>query len=167
MRNRRFVSTLALALPFVAAGAFSRPAEAQVGLQYFAVTPCRVADTRDATFNSGGFLNGPPSMQAGSTRAYFVKGRCGLPNTAQAVSLNAAILNPTATGFLSLWPAGGPFPTVSTINFLQGEPGLANGAIVPLAVCASPCGDLNVVFGNDGTPGKFLDFVLDVTGYFQ
>jgi len=65
-----------------------------------------------------------------------------------------------------MWPAVGRFPR-STINFLAGEPGLANGAIVPLKACASPCGDLNVVYGNDGSPGKSLDFLLDITGYFQ
>lgn len=160
--------TLLVVLSLTAAGFASREAQAQSqGLSYFAVTPCRVADTRNAIYNSGAFLNGPPNMQAGSTRGYFVKGKCGIPDTAAAVSLNAAILNPTATGFLSLWPAGASFPVVSTLNFLQGEPGIANGAIVPLKVCASPCADLNVVYGNDGTPGKFLDFVLDITGYFQ
>jgi hypothetical protein len=170
MSARRFA--FALVVTSIAASALvpARPAIAQTGLQYFAVTPCRVADTRlpvGSVYNSGPYLNGPPSMQAGPVRAFFVKGRCGIPDTAKGVSLNAAILFPTATGFLSLWPAGGPFPSVSTINFLAGEPGLANGAIVPLKVCASPCADLNVVYGNDGTPGKFLDFILDVTGYFQ
>jgi hypothetical protein len=162
---RRLTFALA-ALVAVGALAPSRDAAAQ-GLQYFAVTPCRIADTRMSSFNNGAFLNGTPSMQAGPIRAFFVKGTCGIPNTAKAVSLNAAILFPTDTGFLSLWPAGGPFPVVSTINFLAGEPGLANGAIVPLNTCTSPCGDLNVVYGNDGSPGKFLDFILDVTGYFQ
>jgi hypothetical protein len=143
-------------------------AQAQGGpFSYFAVTPCRLADTRDANFNSGGFTNGPPNLSAGPTRAFFVKGKCGIPGDAKAVSVNAAILDPTAIGFLSMWPAGGPFPTVSTINFLAGEPGLANGAIVPLNACASPCGDLNVVYGNNGTPGHTLKFVLDVTGYFR
>lgn len=167
MSKVRIGRTILVVLSLAAIGFTAREAQAQLGLSYFAVTPCRVADTRNVAFNSGAFLNGPPNMQAGPVRAYFLKGRCGLPDTAQAVSLNAAILFPTATGFLSLWPAGGAFPTVSTINFLAGEPGIANGAIVPLKACASPCADLNVVFGNDGTPGKFLDFVLDVTGYFQ
>lgn len=167
MSKVRIGRTLLVLLSLSAVGISAREAQAQTGLQYFSVTPCRVADTRSASFNTGAFLNGTPSMQAGSTRAYFVKGKCGVPDTAAALSLNAAILNPTATGFLSLWPAGGLFPLVSTINFLQGEPGIANGAIVPLKPCLSPCADLNVVYGNDGTPGKFLDFVLDITGYFQ
>lgn len=153
----------------IAAGVLvpARRATAQTGLQYYAVTPCRVADTRSPTYNVGAFLNGPPSMPAGPVRAFFAKGRCGIPDTAKAVSLNAAILYPTASGFLSIWPAGAAFPTVSTINFLVGEPGLANGAVVPLKACASPCGDLNVVYGNDGSPGKYLDLIIDVTGYFQ
>src|SRR5450830_31681 len=125
MRNRRLVSALALALPFVAAGAFLRPANAQAqGLQYFAVTPCRAADTR---FGNGG------TIQASIFRGFTIKGVCGVPTTAKAVSLNLTIVTPTADGFYSLWPYGGPFPVVSTINFIAGEPAIANGAIVPLA----------------------------------
>jgi hypothetical protein len=143
-------------------------AEAQQGpYQYFAITPCRIADTRSSSFNSGGFLNGSPNLPASSARAFFIKGTCGVPNDAKAVTVNAAILDPTAIGFLSMWPNPGAFPTVSTINFLAGEPGLANGAIVPVGPCTPPCGDLNVVYGNDGSPGHSLKFVLDVTGYFK
>jgi hypothetical protein len=163
---RRFALALSVAA-VVAALVTAKPAAAQTGLQYIAVIPCRIADTRNSSFNSAPYENGPPSLTAGATRAFFVKGRCTIPNTAKAVSVNAAILNPTAPGFLSLWPAGGAYPGISTINFVAGEPGLANGAIVPLNVCASPCGDLNVVYGNDGTAGQTLNFVLDVTGYFQ
>lgn len=165
MRNRLVHSALVLlafgvVLPAVA--------EAQQGpFQFFALTPCRVADTRSAAFNSGGFNNGPPHLANGAARAFFVKGRCGVPNDAKAVSVNAAVLDPTAIGFLSMWPNPGAFPTVSTINFLAGEPGLANGAIVPVGSCTPPCGDLNVVYGNDGTPGHSLKFVLDITGYFR
>ncbi len=165
--DTRTLRRWAFALVVVVALFTGKPAAAQTGLQYFAVIPCRVADTRSSTFNSGSYLNGSPSLTAGATRAFFVKGRCGIPDTAQAVSVNAAILNPTDAGFLSLWPAGGQFPVVSTINFVAGEPGLANGAIVPLKICASPCADLNVVYGNGGAAGQTLNFILDVTGYFE
>ncbi len=140
--------------------------------QYFPITPCRVADSRAGS----GFAapNGPPNLSAGPYRNVQVKGRCGIPADAAAVSVNAAILNPTAVGFFSMWPAGGPFPTVSTINFVAGEPGLANGAIVPLAVTSTVGlsdlglpGDLSIVYGNDGSPGHTCHYVLDVTGYFK
>lgn len=150
----RLVRTLALALPFVAAGAFSRPANAQVGLQYFAVTPCRAADTR--TGNGG-------IVQASIFRAFTLKGACGVPGTAKAVSLNLTIVGPTQLGFFSLWPYGGAFPVVSTINVDAGEPAIANGAIVPLAV-GTP--DLYGGYGTANGQGT-THAILDITGYFQ
>jgi hypothetical protein len=144
------------------------PATAQVTggpFQYFSVTPCRIADSRFAQFTAMGPNNGPPKLPAGPYRLIKVKENCGVPVDAAAVSLNAGILNPTAMGFFSLWPGGGAFPVVSTINFMANEPGLANGAIVPLAAGTAP--DLYIVYGNDGTPGAYMDFIIDVTGYFK
>ncbi len=153
MRNRRLVRSLALALPFVAAGAFSRPANAQ-GLQFFAVTPCRTVDTRTG---NGGIIT------AAVQRDFAIKGTCGIPGTAKAISLNATIVLPSVEGFFSLWPAGGAFPVVSTINFLAGEPALANGAIVPVAT-GSP--DISAAYGTALSAGQ-THVILDVTGYFQ
>ncbi len=161
MRNLRFGRAIVFAIPFVAAGAFSRPAEAQTGLQFYAVTPCRAVDTRSGF---GGVI------PAATVRNLVIKNVCGIPATAMAVSLNATIVTPTLDGFFSLWPAGGVFPVVSTINFLAGEPALANGAIVPLSASpvACPLGpcDLSVTYGT-ATGGGTTHAVLDVTGYFQ
>jgi hypothetical protein len=154
MRNIRFGRALVLAIPFVAAGAFSRPAQAQTGLQYFAVTPCRAVDTRSST---------PPIVQASIFRGFTIKGLCGIPASAKAVSLNLTIVGPSADGFFSLWPFGGPFPVVATINFVAGEPAIANGAIVPLAV-GTP--DLYGGYGTALGLGT-THAVMDVTGYFQ
>lgn len=153
MRNRRLVHSLALALPFVVAGAFSRPANAQ-GLQFFAVTPCRTVDTRTG---NGGIVS------ASVQREFTIKGTCGVPGTAKAISLNVTMVTPNTTGFFSLWPAGGPFPVVATITFDAGEPAIANGAIVPLAA-GSP--DLSTAYGT-ALGGGQTDVVMDVTGYFQ
>ncbi len=143
------------------------PAAAQVTggpYQYYALTPCRIADSRNASFTAMGPENGPPNLPSGTGRVIKVKGNCGVPVDAAAVSLNAAILTPTSAGFFSLWPAPGVFPVVSTINFQANEPGLANGAIVPLGAGTGP--DLNIVFGNAGSLAT-MDFLIDVTGYFR
>lgn len=155
MRNLRFGRALVFAILFVAAGAVSRPADAQTGLQYFAITPCRAVDTRSTN---------PPILQAGGPpfRSLTIKGVCLVPATAKAVSLNATVVGPTVDGFFSMWPVGGTFPTVSTINFGAGEPAIANGAIVPLAVTTP---DLNVAYGTQG--GGQTHVLVDVTGYFQ
>ena len=137
----------------LAAGFAALPANAQ-GLQYFAVTPCRAVDTRSGF---GGI------MSASVQRNFTIKGVCNVPATAKAVSLNVTIVSPTQDGFVSLWPNGGAFPVVSTVNFVAGEPALANGAIVPLAATTP---DLATIYGT-GTGGGTINTILDVTGYFQ
>lgn len=154
MSKVRFERAFLFAASFLAAGIVARPVQAQVGLQFFAVTPCRAVDTR----SGGGGI-----MSASVQRNFTLKGVCGVPGTAKAVSLNVTIVGPTADGFVSLWPTGGAFPVVSTINFNAGEPALANGAIVPLAV-ATP--DLATIYGTASGAGA-INTILDVTGYFQ
>jgi hypothetical protein len=154
MSKLRIQRTFLIAASFAAAGFVSRPAEAQTGLQFYAVTPCRAVDTRSGF---GG------TMSASVQRNFTIKGVCGVPASAKAVSLNVTIVSPTQDGFVSLWPTGGAFPVVSTVNFNAGEPALANGAIVPLAV-ATP--DLATIYGTGSGSGS-INTILDVTGYFQ
>lgn len=150
-RSRRLV-LLGIALAAVAS---ARPALAQAGLQFYAVTPCRAVDTRSG---NGGII------AAATLRNFTIKGVCNVPGTAKAVSLNATIASPTVDGFFSLWPAGTAFPTVSTLNFLAGEAALANGAIVPLNTSTTP--DLSTAYGTGSGAGT-THVIIDVTGYFQ
>ncbi len=167
MNRKQTVSTIALTLLLAGMAVTSREARAQTGpYLYYAVTPCRLADTRSASYNVGAFLNGTPSLQGDVTRAFFVKGKCGVPNSAKAVSLNATVVNATFAGWLALWPGGTTWSGISTLNFDAGSSATANGAVVPLSTCTSPCGDLNVIYGV--TPSSnTTDIVLDITGYFQ
>ncbi len=147
-------SALFIAAGFVVAGAFANRAQAQTGLQFYAVTPCRAADTRTGF---GGIL------PASTLRNFTIKTVCGVPATAKAVAINVTVVTPNADGFFFVWPAGGAVPPVSTINFNAGEPAIANGAIVPLAV-GTP--DLSGAYGTASGSGT-AHVVLDVTGYFQ
>lgn len=148
------ITRVLLVASALAAGVSATQAQAQTGLQYFAVTPCRAVDTRSG---NGGII------QASIFRGFTIKGVCGVPATAKAVSLNLTIIGPTADGFFSLWPFAGAFPVVSTINFVAGEPAIANGAIVPLAA-GTP--DLNGGYGIAGGSAT-AHALMDVTGYFQ
>jgi hypothetical protein len=130
-------------------------AVAQTGpYQFYAVAPCRVVDTRNAVSTNGG-----PALGT-VTRDFQIRGgTCGVPLTAKAVSLNVTILNASAYSWLTLWPSGSGAPNVSTINYDQNSPALANGAIVGLS---SNTNDLSV---NNAFGG--VNVILDVTGYFQ
>ena len=123
-------------------------------LYFYPVTPCRVADTRASQGFTGAF--GPPSMAAGSTRAFPIpSSSCALPSTAQAYSFNVTVVPPEALLYLSTWPAGQSQPVVSTLNDLQGQV-IANAAIVP----AGASGGISV-YVSDPT-----DVIIDVNGYF-
>jgi serine protease len=120
---------------------------------FYSLTPCRVVDTRNAPGTNGG-----PNL--GTTRRDFaVKGNCGVPTTAKAVSLNIAVTGASTSSWLTVWPAGQAMPNTAAINFSQNDWALSNGAIVGLAA-GSP--DLSVQNAN-GT----VAVIIDVTGYFQ
>jgi uncharacterized repeat protein (TIGR01451 family) len=126
------------------------------GLEFFPVTPCRLVDTRVASFQSG---FGPPSIAGGITRTFSIPSNaaCGIPSTAAAYSLNVTAVTHGYLGYLSIWPAGQPIPNVSTLNSYSTNPtAVANAAIVP----AGAGGAINV-YVTDTT-----DVVLDINGYF-
>ena len=121
------------------------------GLQFFPLTPCRIADTRNAAGPLGG-----PSLTGGVGRAFPVQSSsCGIPATAQAYSLNITAVPHGTLGYLTAWPSGQAQPLVSTLNALTGAV-TANAAIVP----AGSGGNVSIFVSNSA------DVVLDVNGYF-
>jgi hypothetical protein len=124
---------------------------------FYTVTPCRLADTRDPDGATGG-----PALGASSTRSFpLTGGTCGIPPTALAVSLNLTAVQAAAAGHLTLFAGDATFPPLaSSLNFSAGRT-RANNAIVPLAADGS--GTIKVKNGSAGT----VHFVLDVNGYFQ
>ena len=124
------------------------------GLQFYPVTPCRIADTRILAGFSGPF--GPPSLAAGTARTFPVQSSsCGTSSTAAAYSLNFTVVPPGPLGFLTTWPAGQPMPNASTLNSYLGTV-VANAAIVPAGT-----GGAISAFANNAT-----DVLFDVNGYF-
>jgi hypothetical protein len=132
-------------------GYFVRAGTDASGLQFFPLTPCRVADTRGAT---GGL--GAPSMASATSRAFPVQlSSCKIPPTAKAYSLNVTAVPHTSLGFLTAWPTGENQPVVSTLNASTGAV-TANAAIVP----AGTSGDVSI-YVSDAS-----DVILDINGYF-
>ena len=122
-------------------------------LPFIGVSPCRLADTRDSTKPPG---YGPPNLTAGVPRNFVVAGQCGVDPSAQAVSLNLTVVNPEGVGYILVFPQGGPFAPVSTLNYVAGET-IANAAIVPVGAS----GGITVDAGVSGA-----DLIIDVNGYF-
>lgn len=145
---------------FAAAVLFLITAAAQAGgpYQFFTVTPCRVADTRNATGTYGG-----PALAPNVPRNYPIRNQCGIPLTAQAVVFNFTAVQAATAGNLIVYPTGGALPNTSVLNWEAGDFAVANGAIIPLAGSTN---DISV-YANMAFGAPPINFVMDVTGYFQ
>jgi len=121
---------------------------------FYTLTPCRLADTRGDPGPFGG-----PALQAGATRSFVMVGSCGIPAEADAIAVNVAVTQPTAQGYVTIYPLGIPLPMTSTINYSAGQT-RTNNAIVQVGTngsIAATCGQAS------GT----THFIIDVIGYFR
>ena len=147
MQSVRRILMFTLAFIFPAVPQIVR---AQSPLQFVAVTPCRLVDTRP---EYGG--NGP--IQGGTFQNFTIPqlGGCNIPTAAAAYSLNVTVVPHGFLGYLTVWPAGQSQPLVSTLNSYDGRV-KANAAIVEAGA-----NDAISVFAYNTT-----DVVLDIDGYF-
>ena len=142
-------------------------------LSFISITPCRLVDTRGMGANFNGITPFSGPFLAAATTAMFpvqstteasmdtTPAPCGtIPSTAQAYSLNITLV-PRAGGavdYISLWPAGGTQPFVSTLDDPQGAI-VSNSAIVP---AGTPSGGIS--FYNSGPAAT--DVVIDMNGFY-
>ncbi len=137
--------TLTMTQPLSATAIFSG------ALQFVAVTPCRLVDTR----NTNGEFGGPP-LQGNNVRSFPIPDNqdCKIPSSAAAYSLNVTVVPKGPLGYLTVWPTGEDQPLVSTLNS-DGRV-KANAAIVPA--------------GTNGAVSFYVtdttNLVLDIDGYF-
>ena len=98
-----------------------------------------------------------PKVQVGGANVLEVKVTeiAGVPATGVgAVSLNVAVTNPAAAGFITVFPCG-PRNLVASVNYIAGQT-VANAVIAPV----SPSG--TVCFYSS----RRADLVVDVNGWF-
>jgi uncharacterized protein (DUF1501 family) len=116
------------------------------------LVPARLLDTRDGT--------GAPAarVRGGSTIDLQVAGRGGVPASGvQAVVLNVGSVNPTARGFVTVWPTSEPRPSISNLNYTPGM------NIPNLVMCKLGSGGKVSLFANEGE----LDLIADVVGCYS
>jgi hypothetical protein len=123
------------------------------GFCFFTVNPCRVLDTRTGS--------GTP-LASGTQTTVQMGSKCGVPIGAKSVAINITAVQPTSSGFLSVFPDAGAVPATSTLNFVAGGV-RANNAVAGLA--SGGQGTLQVL-PTMVEPGN-LHVVIDVVGYFQ
>ena len=121
------------------------------------ITPCRLFDTRPASIV--GVKNSP--LLGGETyevSARGASGQCNLPQGAVGVVLNVTVTNPTAVGFLTVFPSDVPRPLASHLNFVAGQAAVPNAVTVGL----SADGRLSL-FNSAGS----INVLADVVGYYE
>ncbi len=126
-------------------------------LAFFPLTPCRLVDTRQqnngAGFNGATTFNLPQSATSGG--AYGTCPAFSL-SPAQAYSLNVTVVPVNGpVGYITIWPAGGSQPVVSTLNDYTGTV-VANAAVVPAGSQQQTS-----VFTTNQT-----NLLIDINGYF-
>lgn len=123
------------------------------GRYFHGVTPTRILDSRPA------FQVGPHNTPwaPGTTRDVVVTGVGGIPTGTVAVTLNITVTGTTADSFATVWPAGTPRPTASSLNWVTGQT-VANAVTVKVGTN----GQISIY-----NPTGVADVVIDVVGYYD
>jgi Fibronectin type III domain len=138
-------------------GYFVSPSGSEAGGTFSDVTPTRIADTRSG---NGGVPATPVPARGSIT--FTATGVAGIPsNAVPAVVESVAAANPTANGYLSVYPAGGTDPQNSVVNFNAGD-GQVNDLTAPLVSAVSPTGRKTITNHSSGT----VDVIVAARGYY-
>ena len=120
------------------------------------ITPCRLADTRVAPDNVG-TRNTPIGTGENVTfNVWGTNGNCTIPTNATGIIANITIVAPTATGFLTIYPADATQPTASNLNWKA-----AQGATPNLVTVGLSASGAIKVFNKFGT----VQVIIDITAY--
>jgi uncharacterized protein YkwD len=115
------------------------------------LTPARIVDTRNGTGLTGAV---PP----GGAVELQVTGRAGIPTSdVSAVAMTVTVTQPTAAGYVTLYPGGSSPPLAANVNFVAGET-VSNLVVVKV--------------GANGRVGLFnpngsTHVVIDVAGWYS
>ena len=133
-------------------GVFRNDAIGVLGGQFEGTVPKRILDTRT---NVGGFGGTP--IGAASKITVTVGGVSGVPVHASSVVMNVTATDPTAEGYLVVWPSDLDRPTASNLNMVPGMT-VPYLVVVPLA----PNGSVDV-FNQAGT----THVIFDIVGWYR
>ena len=122
-----------------------------VGAGYVALDP----PTRQLNTLTGTGLR-KTALGANGTHKLKVARYDGVPADALAVSMGVAVVQPTTTGYLTVYPGTRPRPNASNINFVKGVV-LANAVVAALGT------DGTVAFTNSAGS---TNVAADLVGYF-
>jgi hypothetical protein len=154
-----FASGVAIALLTVAVFVGTR-ARAGVDVNettFVPISPCRLFDTRPGDDNVGPRSNPIGPKESHVQQVTGSNGACVIPSDATGVALNVTAVSPSASSFLTLYPANVAVPKASNLNFVAG----GNAAPNKVDVKLSPSGTIGV-YNLAGT----VHVLADVVGYY-
>ncbi len=119
------------------------------------VTPLRVADSRIGQ-------QIPGAVPALGTVEVQLTDRAGVPADAAAAVLTVTAVNPTASGFVTVWPSGVGQTSTSNLNFVAGQ-NIPNAVVVRLGSGVGTAGKIRLYNGSAGS----VHLLVDVSGYLR
>ncbi|MFD0570608.1 hypothetical protein ACFQ0T_17055 [Kitasatospora gansuensis] len=118
---------------------------------YNPVGPWRLMDTREDDYTEEQMTRRAGAVAAGDTLTMTT-----IPVRAKSVVLNVTVTQPTAAGYLTIYPAGGQRPVASSLNWSANQT-IANQVVVPV----NENGEISLYNGSGGNS----HFVVDILGY--
>ena len=121
------------------------------------LVPARLLETRPGLPTFDG--RGRPGAPIGAAQSIDVQviNRAGVPAAGvDSVVLNVTATNPTASSFVTVWPAGQPRPLASNLNVVPGQ------TVPNLVVAKVGVGGKVSIYNLAGS----VDVVVDIAGYF-
>ncbi|MEY2415871.1 MAG: hypothetical protein QOH53_1205, partial [Ilumatobacteraceae bacterium] len=123
---------------------------------YHPLDPARLLDTRPGMSTIDTQFVGAGLLPAGTVSELTVAGRGGVPANAATVVLNVTVTEPTAAGFITVYPCGISTPLASNLNYGIGTT-VAIAAVVQVGSNGKVC-----LFNSGAT-----QLVVDVNGYLS
>ena len=102
------------------------------------LTPARVLETRSGLPTVDGLFADTGRLATRTPFVLQVGGRGGVPADAAAAVLNVTVTEPTAQGFMTVYPCDQPLPLASNVNFAAGAT-VANVVVAKLAANGTVC----------------------------
>ena len=133
-------------------------APADDGVEFVAITPCRLFATRPAPSTVGARSLPLGAQETFTADVWGTNGNCTVPTTATSVVMNVTVLAGSATSNLTVFPADAVKPNTSNLNWRAGDGATPNAVTVGLSATGS------VSFYNAaGT----VQVIADIVGYYK
>lgn len=130
---------------------------------YTGITPCRIADTREA---GGPIVSTTRTFKASGNLAAQGGSNCGIPDNATSIAVNLTAITTGSTGFFRAWAYGGPSSAATLLNY---APGLNPTNQVNIPLCRKPMTGTDPCVGDNAfTMRNFgsANLVADAVGYY-